>query len=94
VVLDMLYDPPHRNPGKPWVWIIIDSLIIAGIAFVSSLPENRLPSLLDVYVSLRAFLYAFLFQLAVEKGLKPYYYRRKKRLKKGGSSKPGSMEDH
>ena len=91
MVLDMLYDPPHRNPGKPWIWIIIDSLIIAGITFVSSLPENRLPNLLDLYVSLRAFLYAFLFQLAIEKA---YYYRRKKRLKKGGCGKPRSMEDH
>jgi len=70
-VLDMAYDPPHRNPGKPIKWIVIDSLIIAGIAFVSALPGNRLPNLMDLYVALKAFAYSFLIQLAVERGIKP-----------------------
>jgi hypothetical protein len=70
-VLDFAYDPPERNPGKPLKWILIDSAIIAGIAFVAALPADRLPSLLDLYVALRAFLYSLLLQLAVERGLKP-----------------------
>lgn len=75
MVLDIAYDPPERNPGKPLRWILLDSLIIAGIAFVASLPGDRLPSLLDVYVAVKAFIYSFLVQLAVERGIK----RRKRR---------------
>ena len=75
MVLDIAYDPPQRNPGKPLRWILLDSLIIAGIAFVASLPGDRLPSLLDVYVAVKAFIYSFLVQLAVERGIK----RRKRR---------------
>ncbi len=71
-MLDIAYDPPSRNPGKPWKWIVIDSLIIAGIAFVAALPSDRLPAIYDVYVALRAFVYSFLLQLAVERGLKKY----------------------
>jgi len=70
-VLDFSYDPPERNPGKPWKWILIDSLIIAGIAFISTLPSDRLPNVLDAYIALKAFMYAFLIQVAVERGLKP-----------------------
>jgi len=70
--LDFMYDPPDRNPGKPWKWIVIDSLIIAGISFVSVLPGDRLPCLFDAYVALRAFIYSFLVQVAVERGLKPF----------------------
>jgi hypothetical protein len=70
-VLDLLYDPPNRIRGKPLKWIIVDSLIIAGIAFLSALPADRLPTVLDLYVALKAFLYAFLIQLAVERGIKP-----------------------
>ncbi|MHC1593722.1 MAG: hypothetical protein ACXQT2_00190 [Methanotrichaceae archaeon] len=76
MVLDMAFDPPDRNPGKPLKWIIIDSLIIAGIAFLAALPYDRLPTLFDLYVALRAFFYSFLVQLAVERGLKPAFYRR------------------
>jgi len=70
-VLDFTYDPPDRNPGKPWKWILIDSLVIAGIAFISTLPSDRLPSLLDAYIAAKAFIYAFLIQVAVERGVKP-----------------------
>jgi len=63
-------------------WIVIDSLIIAGIAFVvafvAALPGDRLPTLFDIYVAVKAFLYSFMIQLAVERGLKPARYRRKK----------------
>jgi len=70
-LLDFAYDPPERNPGKPFKWILIDSAIIAGIAFVAALPSDRLPSALDIYVAVKAFVYSLLVQLAVERGLKP-----------------------
>ena len=77
-MLDFVWDPPERerNPGKPWRWIVVDSLIVAGIAFVAALPEGRLPTAYDVYVAVKAFAYAFLLQLAVERGLK----RRRRRV--------------
>lgn len=75
-MLDFSYDPPDRNPGKPWKWIVLDSLVIAGIAFISTLPSDRLPSLFDTYVALKAFIYAFLIQVAVERGLKPHLNNR------------------
>jgi len=71
-VLDFSYDPPDRNPGKAWKWIIIDSAIIAGIAFISALPSDRLPLLSDLYIAVRAFVYSFLVQVAIERGIKPY----------------------
>lgn len=68
----MIYDPPREGEkSKSWKWMVIDSLIIALIAFVASLPSNRLPNLTELYVALKAFAYAFLIQLAVERGLKP-----------------------
>ena len=78
-MLDFSYDPPDRNTGKPWIWMIIDSLIIAGIAFISVLPSDRLPALLDVYVAVKAFIYSFLIQVAVERGLKPHLSSNKER---------------
>jgi len=83
-MLDFAYDPPDRNPGKPWKWIVIDSLVIAGIAFISTLPSDRLPSLLDAYTSLKAFMYAFLIQVAVERGLKPRLNSRNNNDNKAG----------
>ena len=82
--MDFTYDPPDRNPGKPWVWIVLDSLIIAGIAFISVLPSDRLPALLDIYVAVKAFIYSFLIQVAVERGLKPYLSNNKEE-REGGS---------
>jgi len=79
MVLDIAYDPPTRNPGKPLKWIVIDSLIVAGIVFLAVLPGNRLPTPLDLYIALKAFLYTFLAQLAIERGIKPLYYQRKYR---------------
>ena len=79
-MLDIAYDPPkneeqQRQP-KPFVWILIDSIIIASIALLASLPSDRLPSLLDLYVALKAFFYSFVVQLAVERGLKPLVKKR------------------
>ena len=94
MVLDMGYDPPDRNPGKPWLWMVLDSLIIAGIAFISTLPGNRLPELIDLYVAVKAFVYAFLIQLAVERGLKPIYYRREQRDKKENHNQNSKQRIH
>jgi len=89
MVLDMIYDPPERNPGKPFKWIIIDSLIVAGITFVSILPGDRLPNIMDFYAAARAFMYVLLVQISVEKGIKPYYYRKRKTKKDTQKEKGG-----
>jgi len=70
-MLDFTYSSDPENKTKSIKWILLDSLIIAGIAFVSALPSDRLPTLLDAYVALKAFIYSFLLQLAVERGIKP-----------------------
>jgi hypothetical protein len=70
VVLNISYDPPAQKGGKPWKWILIDSLIIACLSLVATLPEARLPTLTELYTAVRAFFYAFVLQLAVERGLK------------------------
>jgi len=70
MVLNISYDPPGGKESKPWRWIIIDSLIIACLSLVAALPEARLPTITELYTAVRAFLYAFVLQLAVERGLK------------------------
>ena len=80
MVLDILYDPPEReesNETKPFKWMIIDSVIIALIVFVATLP-GHIPSIEDVYLALKAFVFTFFFQLALERGIKPL--RRKWRV--------------
>ena len=81
-MLDFTYDPPSRNPGKPLLWIIIDSLIIALIAFLAALPVDRLPNIIDLYVSLKAFLISFFVQLVVERGVKPYSEKSKRKKRR------------
>jgi hypothetical protein len=83
-VLDIAYDPPNRKNEKPLKWILIDSFIIAFIAFLSSLPSDRLPNVFDMYVAAKAFAYSFLIQLAVERGLKPYLARKNGDNSSGG----------
>jgi len=86
-LLDILFDPQGRNPGeKPLKWMLIDSAIIAGIAFAATLPSARSPTLEDLYFAVRAFLYTFLFQLAVERGLKPVVKKSKNRESGVGES--------
>jgi hypothetical protein len=57
-------------------WILVDSAIIAGLAALAALPSDRLPSTVELYIALKAFAYSFLFQLAVERGLKKYKPRK------------------
>jgi len=75
-MLDMLYDPPTRNHKKPLKWILFDSFVIGLMAFAASLPYDRIPSHLDLYIALRAFIYSFAMQLFVEYGIKPYWRDR------------------
>jgi anti-sigma-K factor RskA len=77
-VLDFAYDPPNREPGKPWKWILVDSAIIAAIAFIAALPPDRPPTVAELYTALRAFAYAFLVQVATERGLKKYVLKKEK----------------
>lgn len=64
-MLDFIYDPPERNPGKPWKWILIDSFIIAMIAFIASLPQV-IPTIQQLYIAIKAFVLAFLLQTVAE----------------------------
>jgi hypothetical protein len=86
-LLDVLFDPPGRNPGeKPLKWMLIDSAIVAGIAFIATLPATRTPALDDLYFALRAFLYMFLVQLAIERGIKPIVKKRENTSSNMGES--------
>jgi hypothetical protein len=86
-MLDILYDPPERNPGeKPLKWMLIDSAIVAGIAFVAALPAARVPTLEDLYLAVRAFFYMFLVQLAIERGIKPIVKKRENTSTNAGES--------
>jgi len=76
-VIDITYDPPTRHGTKPLKWIVLDSLIIAGIAFLATLPQERIPTPTELYVALKAFAFSFLLQLAVERGIKPRRFRRR-----------------
>jgi len=58
-----------KNTRKPMKWILIDSAIIGGIAMVAVMPST-VPDANSLWVMLKAFLGAFIFQLAVERGLK------------------------
>ena len=83
-MLDISYDPPSRSRGKPFKWIIMDSLIIACIAFLATLPAGKPPTIEELYVALKTFAYAFLAQLAIERGLKPYVERASKKRGSNG----------
>jgi len=73
MVLDMLHrehtNPDKKNKRKPMKWIIIDSAIIGGISAFACAP-SFVPGLSELWVMCKAFVGAFLFQLAVERGIK------------------------
>lgn len=62
-------NPDGHNKRKPFKWITVDSFIIAVIAMFAVMPPT-LPTINEVYVVIKAFLGAFFFQLAVERGIK------------------------
>jgi hypothetical protein len=83
-MLDMIYDPPERNPGKPWKWILVDSAIIAALAALAVLPPDRPPTTNELYICVKTFVNAFIFQVALERGLKPYVYKKRRNNSSNG----------
>lgn len=73
MVLDMLHrehtNPNKKNSRKPMKWILVDSAIIGFIAFFAAMP-NVIPTIGELLVMAKAFAGSFLFQLAVERGIK------------------------
>jgi hypothetical protein len=71
-------DLSNENGKKDVKRILIDSAIVGLIAFLSVLPGNRLPDAVDIYIAVKTFLYAALFQFSVEYGIRPawHHYRR------------------
>lgn len=70
-------NPNGKNSVKPWKWILIDSIIIALIAMVAVMP-SAVPTETELWVMFKAFLAAFVVQLAIERGIKPALERRPK----------------
>jgi len=66
---------PHKDDVKETKSLkdmLIDSGIVATIAFLSALPPDRPPSFEDFYVALYAFAMSFVLQLAVYRGLRKH----------------------
>jgi len=47
--------------------MLLDSLLVGAIVFVSSLPSTGIPTLDNLYSAIRGFLYYFLAQLIVDR---------------------------
>ena len=62
-------NPEGKNQRKPMKWIVIDSAIIGLIAMVACMPDV-VPTLNEVWVMGKAFIGAFVVQLAIERGIK------------------------
>jgi len=62
-------ETPELKKTKTWLWILIDSIIIAVMAMCAVMPE-AIPDINSVWTMFKAFLIAFIFQLVVERGLK------------------------
>jgi hypothetical protein len=62
-------DPNGENAQKPWKWILVDSVVIGGIAMVANMP-SAIPTAADLWVMFKAFIGSFILQLAIERGLK------------------------
>jgi hypothetical protein len=75
-MLDFLRTSYTNGNTKTLKDIVIDSLIVAAIVFVASLPSEHMPNVVEMYIAIKAFLYTFLIQFAVEKGIKPYIAKR------------------
>ena len=58
-----------NNERKAWKWMLVDSAIIGAIAMAASMPST-VPEIADLWVMFKAFLGAFILQIAVERGLK------------------------
>jgi len=62
-------NPGRKNSRKPLKWIFFDSLIVGGLAMAAAMP-NTVPTAADLWVMFKGFLYSFLVQLAIERGVK------------------------
>ena len=62
-------NPNGKNSRKSWKWMVLDSVIIGAIAMCAQMPDV-IPALNDLWVMGKAFLIAFITQLAIERGLK------------------------
>lgn len=62
-------NPDGKNTQKEMKWILVDSIIIGVIAMVASIPST-VPTVANLWVMFKAFLGAFIVQLAIERGLK------------------------
>jgi hypothetical protein len=61
--------PNGKSTRKTWKMMIVDSLIIGLVALAAVLP-GTVPNVGDAWVMFKAFFIAFVFQVAVERGLK------------------------
>ena len=81
-VLDLVHrgyqNPDGKNKPKPMKWILLDSVVIGLIAFCAVMPST-VPTAVEVWVMFKAFLGSFVFQLAVERGIKPTLSKEKER---------------
>lgn len=73
-MLDILYATPSKDkngdvPMKPMKWILLDSIIIGLIALVASMPSG-VPDVNSCWIMFKAFLGAFIVELAIERGMK------------------------
>jgi len=59
----------RENPRKPWRFILLDSAIIGLIGMAATMPA-AVPTWDEAWVMVKAFTIAFVYQLAVERGLK------------------------
>jgi len=79
-MIDVLYDPPERQQNKqtkPFKWILIDSAIVGAFMFVAALPYDHPPTWGELYIALRAFAYFFLFEVMLERGIKPLWLKKR-----------------
>jgi len=72
---------------RPIRSMLLDSFLVGGIVFVSTLPETHLPGIHSLYVATRGFLYYFLAQLLVDNAMRNVVNSRKKRKSKGRKDK-------
>jgi len=49
--------------------MILDSLLVALVVFIASLPMNNIPTLCNLYDALRGFLYYFIVQLIIDRAM-------------------------
>lgn len=73
-MLDMLNrsNPSAEGPAprKTWQMILVDSAIV-GLFAAAAVMGNTIPGQTEIWVMVKAFVFAFAWQLINERGLKP-----------------------